>query len=1489
MTNRTKTSREESCDSKQARAEKEKREAISYIDINNYASVVVIDDQPEVSIDDPAFLFEKDDGFQTVTSKRNKQKAAQEDLIKKTQELQQQAVHIKKADKEAKSSTGESKRSGGSGSKVSIPRFAKQQQQHQQQLQQRDKDKKSSKTSQQQQLIDESDTGLLPKIENWDNEMAFNIPKSLKHSQLTAMPNSSGVTSTTSIGTWEQMNISESISSLKQSSVTGDLLTVNFVDKLQHSDEVMSGSTGSSETSKLLLDGRGDQKMMMEELQHRLLENSGSDAVIAKLDQNRAVKKPDSSKTLRTTTQYDPIELPSAYPFKAGKGDESSELKLDFTFDSGLSLSLSSEDKADPNLLSSVTGVTSSSDSVMPPIISAPTTLAVASGGGSMASRSGSAVQDILSATVQSPATEELNYKIASVKNVWENSAHKQQAALYEQSLMVGQTTGQRSSLHNSALGDESLQQKQQLARQNYGGVTLSDTFNSSSVVPSQLSSHLQQQHQHGYASSVTQQGHQGYTSNVVLPSQHGVIFSSSSLSYEKSKSDEHAGVTAPPVVQSYVIASATQAGSFSGLLAAQHGTNASIVEPRSAYLSSQGITVSQPQRSEFLGGVVSHGYAPDNLPSMIASTDYAQSAVQYSYGEQSIEQQNYGTLVGGSSYGGQADVDSSSADGAVIPQQGYDYARGIVMSEDGEGSQSNDAHSMSSGAVTAEHQTMGMSQYSEHVYMTGKDSATHKSHFTEQPNVCKVRPQLQTSSSSLSEPGSAPTTSLSSPSMAGVGSTQLIFPATAATGQTSPFPYAIGPSQLLGQDCAALTLQYGQPAFGYNLTPTAVTQATPMLAQLAVGSSSQANLFLQATLPSGRSDVYNTASHQQLVLQQQQLQQQQLQQQQLQQQQQQQLQLQQQQQQQLQLQQQQQLQQQLQQQAYLNSFSLNQANALASSSSSNASQLMPGGVKVSTQQHAYLPGSSQKVSQLQPAIQYGQLINNPMPSSQQQQQSQQGSQLCIQYDTNQSAGSQSAAIQSDQLVIGPSNSKIVRSQIIGSHLIQQPRNTIQAVSSNFYQAAPLQQTGYYQTQQPAATAIQRTFQQLPSTQQPYPAAGQLSAYIQAAGAAAVPVQPIAIPAHSQLKHSAPAFKPSAATAAAAASQRVVVSPTSQQMNTAAGSVSSAALLGYSSSSAQQQQQLSSSQLYSQQQQPVQIYGNLMMGNHQQQQQQPSSSLSIQQQLFTQHTKQQLPQPQPVSKQTKIGQQQYYTSSQVPQQQLQEQFQQHQLQQQQQQHGISRVVAGSAAASSASVISGNGVIGNARLSSSWGTTATAAPLTATSFAAQLSQQQQQHSKPVLLQSQGQTRTNNVYGSSQDNHYVSSEDLSKSNLTRFTSLPTSSTPASLATMSSVQRAAAGMTSSDHHYRPSPVTSSSRHNPVPSDPQVIKDQQQLERQKALQDVASFLNPQNKPSVKALLKQQSSSGGSSVDSSLADAAVKKSKEEKVVAATTAASSGR
>lgn len=62
--------------------------------------VVVIDDQPEVTIDDPNFLYENNDGFQEVQSKKakSKQKAAEAETKKQTVVEVQEPVVMKKKD-----------------------------------------------------------------------------------------------------------------------------------------------------------------------------------------------------------------------------------------------------------------------------------------------------------------------------------------------------------------------------------------------------------------------------------------------------------------------------------------------------------------------------------------------------------------------------------------------------------------------------------------------------------------------------------------------------------------------------------------------------------------------------------------------------------------------------------------------------------------------------------------------------------------------------------------------------------------------------------------------------------------------------------------------------------------------------------------------------------------------------------------------------------------------------------------------------------------------------------------------------------------------------------------------------------------------------------------------------------------------------------------------------------------------------------------------
>lgn len=59
--------------------------------VTSALGVVVIDDQPEVTIDDPNFLYENNDGFQEVQSKKAlkvKQKEREAEMRKQTTEAQ---------------------------------------------------------------------------------------------------------------------------------------------------------------------------------------------------------------------------------------------------------------------------------------------------------------------------------------------------------------------------------------------------------------------------------------------------------------------------------------------------------------------------------------------------------------------------------------------------------------------------------------------------------------------------------------------------------------------------------------------------------------------------------------------------------------------------------------------------------------------------------------------------------------------------------------------------------------------------------------------------------------------------------------------------------------------------------------------------------------------------------------------------------------------------------------------------------------------------------------------------------------------------------------------------------------------------------------------------------------------------------------------------------------------------------------------------------
>lgn len=100
-------------------------------------------------------------------------------------------------------------------------------------------------------------------------------------------------------------------------------------------------------------------------------------------------------------------QLELIYSFFAEQGDESSELKLDFTFDADLAKI--ANDKSDVE-------VKSVHQDPPPPITMPP----------SAGLHRGTAVvnANVTDIVLQSPAADDLNMKIASVKNVWERENH---------------------------------------------------------------------------------------------------------------------------------------------------------------------------------------------------------------------------------------------------------------------------------------------------------------------------------------------------------------------------------------------------------------------------------------------------------------------------------------------------------------------------------------------------------------------------------------------------------------------------------------------------------------------------------------------------------------------------------------------------------------------------------------------------------------------------------------------------------------------------------------------------------------------------------------------------------------------------------------------------------------------------------------------------------------------------------------------------------
>merc|ERR550534_1857632 len=90
----------------------------AHIDLNNIASVVVVDDQPEVTVEDESFIFDSNgnDGFSKVVSRKSaREKKKKEETIKQLITDSELAVILSKVDEKNERNRSAGRMSGGSG------------------------------------------------------------------------------------------------------------------------------------------------------------------------------------------------------------------------------------------------------------------------------------------------------------------------------------------------------------------------------------------------------------------------------------------------------------------------------------------------------------------------------------------------------------------------------------------------------------------------------------------------------------------------------------------------------------------------------------------------------------------------------------------------------------------------------------------------------------------------------------------------------------------------------------------------------------------------------------------------------------------------------------------------------------------------------------------------------------------------------------------------------------------------------------------------------------------------------------------------------------------------------------------------------------------------------------------------------------------------------------------------------------------------------
>ncbi|XP_048776168.2 protein PRRC2C-like isoform X5 [Ostrea edulis] len=370
----------------------EKKNALANIDINNYASVVVIDEVPEVTNDDPAFLFEQNDGFQEVTSKRtirSKQKAQQEiELMKQKEQTKKsvskvvvkpKSVHVKVSLEKPRYKT----------SKLP-PRLAKKKEQM-------EKERKEAK-------------GFELKIENWDNELANNIPTHSDNMVISSEPkgmmNMMSQVSTTQIPssmTIQSSSIGPLVNApIPVASAWGTKPAISYaaatgsVDKPENHDSGVDAI--HQEDDKLANNSKSSFGSPKPQRQPKITrsEKVSVKDTMDKPDGMKTIKKPDlmkeKSRNASAIEKPEPIQLPPS--FNKVPMDESNEIKLDFIYDDDLATSFPDKTGQKANTVEE----------------GSPVTVSLSGGSGSDHN-----------AGPASPAAQDLNSKIAAVKTFWDS------------------------------------------------------------------------------------------------------------------------------------------------------------------------------------------------------------------------------------------------------------------------------------------------------------------------------------------------------------------------------------------------------------------------------------------------------------------------------------------------------------------------------------------------------------------------------------------------------------------------------------------------------------------------------------------------------------------------------------------------------------------------------------------------------------------------------------------------------------------------------------------------------------------------------------------------------------------------------------------------------------------------------------------------------------------------------------------------------------